>query len=121
MLTFWSSLLGFTCFMLNKGEGLQVYLKSVHGIERLVVRSIAKGVSLSSNPNKSKFVKGTIFSVRANYYSLILCGAWGRGGGVLLDLGKKWYFVNMPPKSLSFVKVLVRADLHFQLKNAFYL
>ena len=44
----------------------------------------------------------------------------GGGGGVLLALEKKkLYFVNVPPKSLSFVKVLERADWQFQLKNAF--
>ena len=93
----------------------------MHGIERLGVRSIAKGVSLSSNPNKSKFVKGTIFALYEPMIIPLYFAEPGGGGGFLLDLVKKWYFVNVPPKSLSFVKVLVRADLQFQLKNAFYL
>ena len=51
----------------------------MHGIERLGVRSIAKGVSLSSNPNKSKFVKGTIFAL---YEPMIIPSYWwGLGGG----------------------------------------
>ena len=54
----------------------------MHGIERLVVRSIAKGVSLSSNPNKSKFVKGTIFALYEPMIIPLYFAEPGGGGGV---------------------------------------